>query len=77
MPLLSVGAGFSDSMIPDWLRGPMTGLNPPQRQRAPCQQSTQQGTAAGILDGGSGRPLHIHEQKYTIIYFVQKYLFLF
>lgn len=51
MSLLSVGAGSRDSMLSDWLKGPMTDLNPPQRQRAHCQQSTQQG-AAGILDGG-------------------------
>lgn len=47
MALLTLGAGSWDSMLSNWLKSPMTDLNPPQRQHAPCQLSTQQGAAQG------------------------------
>lgn len=47
MVLLTLGAGSWDSMLSNWLKSPMTDLNPPQRQHAPCQLSTQQGAAQG------------------------------
>lgn len=67
MALLSVGAGYWDCMLSDWSEGSMTGLNPPQRQRASCQQSTQQGVGAGILDGGSERRFFFFAQEIHLL----------
>ena len=49
MTPLSVGAGPWASQRSDWTGACVTGLNPPQRQRAPCQRCGPQGSGAEIL----------------------------
>jgi len=51
MALLSVGAGSWESMLSDWLKGPMTDLNPHRGSMLPVSINTA-GSSPGMVDWG-------------------------